>query len=120
MSRQRTRPGDSPDRSGNSNLLQGTAQGIACIVGRAARVSRVGALALSCLLLAVAIVSEAQAGWPEGALPFLAAVVTTVSWLVTGAVATRARPPMAIGSLLLFSGLSLALDGALTSVAEVI
>jgi hypothetical protein len=77
-------------------------------------------LALSCILLLVAIVSEAQAGWPEGTLPFLAAVVTTVSWLVTGAIATHARPGMRIGTLLIFSGLSLAADGALTSVAEVI
>jgi two-component system, NarL family, sensor kinase len=89
-------------------------------VTRAAKISRAGTLALSCLLLAVAILSEAQAGWPEGALPFLAAVVTTASWLVTGAVATRARPRTVIGTLLIFSGLALAVDGALTSVAEVI
>ncbi|MEF2976586.1 sensor histidine kinase [Subtercola sp. YIM 133946] len=86
----------------------------------ASSVWRAGAVALSGLLLAVAIVSEARAGWPEGHLAFLAAVVTTVSWVVTGAIATHARPRMVIGTLLILSGLSLAVDGALTSVAEVI
>src|ERR1700712_283595 len=81
---------------------------------------RIGALASGGLLLAIAVVCEALAGWPEGALSFLAAAVTTASWLVAAGVATLARPRMLIGWLLVFGGFTLALDGALTSFAEVI